>query len=211
MIDDLLPLVSRPSRYIGKEVNTHRKDPAVAKLRFALAFPDLYEIGMSYVGLHLLYHLLNSLEGVVCERVFSPWFDMEERLRSREIPLMSLESRIPLREFDIIGFSLQYELTYTNVLNILDLGGLPLRASERDEDLPLVIAGGPCAMQPEPLAEFVDAFLLGEAEEALPEMLRVYREWKEARGTKDELLAALSGIKGVYVPSLFSVDYDEEG
>jgi len=211
MIDDLLPLVSRPSRYIGKEVNTHRKDPAVAKLRFALAFPDLYEIGMSYVGLHLLYHLLNSLDGVVCERVFSPWFDMEERLRSREIPLMSLESRIPLREFDIIGFSLQYELTYTNVLNILDLGGLPLRASERDRDLPLVIAGGPCAMQPEPLAEFVDAFLLGEAEEALPEMLRVYRDWKEARGTKDELLEALSGIKGVYVPSLFSVDYDEEG
>jgi len=211
MLEGLLPLVNRPSRYIDGEVNVHGKDPQGAEVLFALAFPDLYEIGMSYVGLQILYRLLNALPGVVCERVFSPFLDLEGRLRAERLPLVSLESRIPLKDFDIVGFSLQYELTYTNLLNILELGGIPLLASERQEDMPLVIAGGPCAMQPEPLTDFIDAFVLGDAEHALPQLVETFRKWKEAKGTKGELLEALSEIPGVYVPSLFEVGYDRDG
>lgn len=210
-IDRLLPLVKRPSTYIDHEVNRHSKDPKGSEVLFALCFPEVYEVGMSYPGLCLLYWLLNSMEGVVCERVFAPFPDMEAILRRERIPLGSLESRIPLKEFDIVGFSLQYELTYTNLLNILDLGGIPLRSADRDRDMPLVIAGGPGAMNPEPLAEFVDAFVLGDGEEVLREIVDLFRLWKKARGTKDELLEALAGIPGVYVPSFFEVRTGGDG
>jgi len=211
VFERILPFVSRPSAYIGKEVNAHQKDPNRAKVLFGLVFPETYAIGMSHLGLQILYRLLNDLPHVVCERVFAPLPDMEARLKKEGLPLVSLESKIPLKRFDILGFSLQYELTYTNLLAILELGGIPLLSKERDEGLPLVIAGGPCAMQPEPLADFVDAFLLGEGELRLVEIVNLYKEWKESKGSKDELLRALTHIPGVYVPSFFSMKWGKDG
>ncbi|MBW2039048.1 MAG: TIGR03960 family B12-binding radical SAM protein [Deltaproteobacteria bacterium] len=207
MLKDLLPLVSRPSRYLGREVNSCRKDLQQAKLRFALVFPDAYEIGMSHLGMQILYGLLNAQEGIVCERAFSPWSDMEELLRCRGIPLFSLESHAPLREFDVIGFSLQYELCYTNVLNVLSLAQIPLLARDRGEDMPLIIGGGPCAFNPEPLADFFDAFVLGDGEEVTLEVIDLISRWKEDGGDKDTLLRELASIDGVYIPSFFQVSY----
>jgi radical SAM family uncharacterized protein/radical SAM-linked protein len=207
MYERLLPLVKRPSSYMDHEFNLYKKDPK-GKLLFCLCFPDLYEVGMSHVGLQILYSLLNSMEEVVCDRAFAPLPDMEEQLRKNGLPLLSIERRIPLRDFHIVGFSLQYELNYTNLLNMLDLGGIPLLSSQRDRDMPLVIAGGPLAMQPEPLVDFVDAFVLGDGEVVLPELIRVYKLWKEAKGIKAELLEALSKIQGVYVPSFFQVHWE---
>jgi radical SAM family uncharacterized protein/radical SAM-linked protein len=211
MIQDLLPLVSRPCRYLGGEVNACHKDVNQAELRFALCFPDAYEIGMSHLGMQILYGLLNAQEGIVCERAFSPWFDMETRLRSRNIPLSSLESDTPLRVFDVIGFSLQYELCYTNVLNILSLAQIPLLARERGGDMPVVIGGGPCAFNPEPLADFFDAFCLGDGEEVILEVIDLIRRWKADGGDKDALLQELASIEGVYVPTLFQVCYQSDG
>jgi radical SAM family uncharacterized protein/radical SAM-linked protein len=211
MIQDLLPLVSRPCRYLGGEVNACRKDIQQAELRFALCFPDAYEIGMSHLGMQILYGLLNAQEGIVCERAFSPWFDMEARLRSRNIPLSSLESDTPLRAFDVIGFSLQYELCYTNVLNMLSLAGIPLLAREREADMPVVIGGGPCAFNPEPLADFFDAFCLGDGEEVILEVTDVIKRWKTEGRDKDRLLRELAAIDGVYVPSAFQVSYQSDG
>jgi len=211
MMQDLLPLVSRPCRYLGGEVNACRKDINQAELRFALCFPDAYEIGMSHLGMQILYGLLNAQEGIVCERAFSPWFDMEARLRSRNIPLSSLESGTPLRAFDVIGFSLQYELCYTNVLNMLSLAQIPLLARERGADMPLIIGGGPCAFNPEPLADFFDAFCLGDGEEVILEVVDLIKRWKADGGDKDTLLQALASIEGVYVPSLFQVSYQSDG
>lgn len=211
MLQRILPFVNRPSAYIGGEINAHEKDPKRAKVLFGLVFPEVYAIGMSHVGFQILYRLLNDMPDVVCERVFAPLPDMEEKLRKEGLPLMSLESKIPLRRFDILGFSLQYELTYTNLLAILDLGQIPLFSKERDEGFPLVIAGGPCSMQPEPLADFVDAFLLGDGERRLGDIVCLYKEWKESRGSKDELLEALTRIPGVYVPCLFSVRWGKDG
>jgi radical SAM family uncharacterized protein/radical SAM-linked protein len=211
MIKDLLTQVSRPTRYLGKEVNACRKENAAGQLRFALAFPDAYEVGMSHLGIQILYGLLNAREGIACERVFSPWFDMKALLRAREIPLGTLESGTPLRRFDVVGFSLQYELCYTNVLDILSLAQIPLRARERGADMPLIIGGGPCAFNPEPLAEFFDCFCLGDGEEVIIEVVEVIRQWKEGGGDKDTLLAELARIEGVYVPSLFDVNYRSDG
>ena len=211
MLQDLLSLVSRPCRYLGGEVNACRKDINQAELRFALCFPDAYEIGMSHLGIQILYGLLNAQEGIVCERSFSPWFDMEIRLRSGKIPLSSLESGTPLRAFDVIGFSLQYELCYTNVLNMLSLAQIPLLAREREEDMPVVIGGGPCAFNPEPLADFFDAFCLGDGEEVVLEVIDVIKRWKTEGGDKDSLLKGLASIEGVYVPSLFRVSYQSDG
>jgi len=159
--DDLLR-VSKPSRYTGGEINSVVKDLSRVRLKFALAFPDVYEVGMSHLGFQILYHILNQNEEIACERVFAPWPDREEFLRERSLPLTSLESSLPLREFDVLGFSLQYELNYTGVLNILNLSGIPLRATDRGANDPLIIGGGPCAMNPEPLADFFDAFVLGD-------------------------------------------------
>ena len=199
---ELLPLVSKPVRYLGREINSIRKDPSEVRLKFCFAFPDVYEVGMSHLGIQILYHILNSKNGVTCERVFAPWVDMEKVLRGKGIPLSSLESSTPLHQFDILGFSLQYELCFTNVLNMLDLSNIPLFSRDRDERFPLIIAGGPTAFNPEPVADFFDAIVIGDGEEAVLEICDVALQWKESRGKKDDLLKSLSGLNGVYVPGL---------
>lgn len=194
--------IIRPGRYIGKEWNSIRKPPDKGDIRVALAFPDIYEIGMSYLGYKILYFLLNRIPGIHAERVYTPWIDMEGKMRNNSVPLSSLETGTPLQDFDVVGFSLQHEFCYTNILNMLDLGGIPLKSSQRDESFPLVLGGGPGAFNPEPLACVFDAIVLGEAEECLPELLEKYRTWKESKAERSILLKEISGITGVYVPQL---------
>ena len=211
-IQDILPLVERPSRYLGTEINCIKKDENKVKLRMALVFPDLYEIGTSHLGLNILYHILNSHEEIAAERVFVPGTDMEAYLRSSDIPLMSLESKKPLKDFDIIGFSLLYELNYTNVLNILDLAKIPFFSSERDSSYPLIIAGGPCACNPEPVADFFDAIVIGDGENVIMEISRSWLNWKEGfNGEKESLYKIWSDIQGVYIPAFFQIDHDSSG
>jgi radical SAM family uncharacterized protein/radical SAM-linked protein len=205
---DLLK-VEKPARYMGGEMGARKKEKA--ELRFVLAFPDVYEVGMSHLGLQILYGALNGVDWVAAERVYAPWPDMEEMLRRDGTPLSTLESGLPLREADIIGFTLQYELSYTNILNMLELSGIPLLVKDRDEGFPLILGGGPCACNPEPLADFFDAFLLGDGEEAVLEIAQACREWREAGGAREALLERLAAIEGVYVPSLFAIDYDPSG
>src|SRR5262249_28978902 len=195
----------KPARYVGGEWNTVHKSAEEIRTRIALCFPDTYEIGMSHLGLKILYSLLNNREGWSAERVYAPWPDMEARLRERRIPLLSLESYRPLRDFDIVGFSLQYELTYTNLLTMLDLGGIPLHTRERTLDDPLIIAGGPTVYSSEPVADFIDVIVVGDGEEAFPELVACYVELRD-RGVLDrrEILTELSKIEGMYVPSLYS-------
>jgi len=200
--EEILPLVQKPGRYIGGEINATRKDRTACALTVALAFPDTYEIGMSHLGLQILYSILNDDRRIAAERVFAPWPDMEALMRERSIPLASLESGTPLCAFDIVGFSLQYELSYTNVLNMLDLGGIPLYAAQREEGAPLIIAGGPCAFNPRPMAPFFDAFAVGEGEEVIGEISRAVIGGKERGCPRSELLSLLAGIDGVWVPSL---------
>ncbi len=200
--EHILPFVSKPSRYIGGEWNAVVKDPTTVDLRVALAFPDAYEIGMSHIGLKILYQLLNARPEILAERVYAPWLDAEALFRRRRIPLCSHESGLPLAAFDILGFTLQYELSFTTILNMLDLAAIPLRATERDSRHPLVVAGGPVAFAPEPLADFMDAFLVGDGEEATLELCQVVREWKCAGGSREDLLRAVKGIAGMYVPTL---------
>jgi radical SAM family uncharacterized protein len=209
--EDILLQVQKPARYLGREWNVSRKEFDKAAIKFALCFPDMYEVGMSNLGIRILYGILNKQEDTVCERLFSPGTDLENLVRGGKTDLVSLESQRKLREFDIVGFSLGSELCYTNVLNILDLAGIPLRASDRDEKYPLVMAGGPCVLNPEPMHEFIDAFVIGEAEEAALELLEVYRKSKAAKTSKQDLLFALSQIEGVYVPSLYEAIYSAEG
>ncbi len=199
----------KPGRYVGNELGAIKKDHQV-KLKVALAFPDVYEIGMSYVGLSILYHLINKRPNSVAERVFAPWVDAEELLRKKELPLLSLETHTPLKEFDVIGFSLTYELNYTTALNILDLAGIPVFSSQRTEDDPLIIAGGPSALNPEPMAEFIDLFALGDGEEIIDEVLDEIEKSKQDGIKKEELLLRLAKIPGVYVPSFYEVKYDAE-
>ena len=201
-LKEFLPLVSKPVRYLGQELHSVRKDPTEVKVKFCLAFPDVYEVGMSHLGLQILYHILNEKEGVACERVFAPWIDMEKVLRDKQIPLSSLESSTPLNKFDIMGFSLQYELCYTNVLNMLDLSNIPLFSKDRDERFPLIIAGGPLTFNPAPVADFFDAMVIGDGEEVVLEICNLALQWKEARSTKEDFLKSLSQLEGVYVPSL---------
>ncbi|HSD51462.1 MAG TPA: TIGR03960 family B12-binding radical SAM protein [Candidatus Methylomirabilis sp.] len=200
--ESILPFVAKPSRYLAGEWNAVVKDPATANVRVALAFPDAYEIGMSHMGLKILYQLLNARPEFMAERVYAPWLDAEALLRQQRIPLCSHESALPLESFDIVGFTLQYELSFATILNMLELGGIPLRSSERDEQHPLIVAGGPVAFAPEPLADFMDAFLLGDGEEAALELCEVVREWKRAGTSREELLRAVKGIAGIYVPAL---------
>ena len=207
----LFDKVEKPGRYIGKELNSVMKNTDDIDVRYVFAFPDLYEIGMSHLGMHILYGVLNSIDGVWCERVFSVATDMEERLRTNNLPLFSLESRTPLHEFDFIGFTLQYELSYTNILNIMQLGKIPLRSSDRDENHPIVMMGGPCAYNPEPLADFADMILLGEGEEIMQEIMELYKKHKKANYSKKEfLLEAAKSIDGVYVPAFYSVSYNDD-
>jgi len=209
--DTILHKVTRPARYTGGEWNSVRADWEAARLRMALAYPDTYEIGMSNMALPIFYDLLNRQPGVLAERVFAPWTDMEAAMRQAGIPLLSLESKHPLREFDIVGFSLGYELTYTNVLNMLDLGGIPVLSAERGEGHPLVIAGGGCALNPEPMADFIDLFVVGEGEDVVPRLVANALTWKQDGGQKRDLLRRLAGLPGVYVPSLYDVEYHPDG
>jgi len=212
MLDQcLLSRIHLPGRYLGNEVNSIRKDWDSAELRIALAFPDLYEVGMSHIGLSILYFVLNHRPDTLAERVFAPAPDLENLLREKQRPLTSLESDTPLNRFDIIGFSLQTELDFTNVLNMLDLAGIPLWAERRDERHPLIIAGGPCVANPEPMAAFFDAFMIGEGEEAVERLADSVVEWKQAHGSKDELLLALTRIGGMYVPAFFKPIHDGKG
>lgn len=209
-LKDFLPLVRRPARYIGGEINSIKKDLSKVRLTFGLAFPDAYEVGMSHLGIQILYQTLNGREDIACERVFAPWTDMEAVLRGRGLKLATLESVIPLNELGIIGFSLQYELSYTNILNMLDLGGVPLEARERRVQDPFVIGGGPTVFNPEPVAEFFDAFLLGDGEEAVLEMADAVIEGRAKGEGRAEILRRLSRIEGVYVPSFFEVSYNPD-
>ncbi len=214
MYEDILLKVNKPAQYIGQEVNCAKKDFTAAKIKFAISFPDLYEVGMSNLGLKIIYGLLNDIPDVACERFFSPNQDMEELLRLESRQILSLESRRKLSEFDIAGFSLGSELDYTNVLNILELGGIPLKSASRDCTYPLIIGGGPCTLNPEPMHDFFDFFVIGEAEDAALEVINLYREYKEAYKTakidKQALLVKFSQIEGVYVPSLYEVSYDKD-
>ena len=207
-LDDILYEVSRPARYSGGEWNSRVKDWQATPIRIALAFPDVYEIGMSNLALPILYNILNDQPDVLAERVYAPWVDMEALLRQHHIPLFSLETRHHLKDFDILGFSLGYELTYTNVLNILDLAQIPLFSSQRKSSHPLIIAGGSCALNPEPMADFIDLFVIGEAEEAILKLLDVFRTFK---GNKKKLLEEAASLPGVYVPSLYEVSYHKDG
>ena len=199
---EFLSLVSKPVRYLGEEIHSAKKDPAEVKLKFCLAFPDVYEVGMSHLGIQILYHILNGRGGVACERAFAPWVDMEKVLRGKKIPLSSIESSIPLRQFDIVGFSLQYELCFTNVLNMLDLSGIPLFSKDRDDRFPIILAGGPLTFNPAPVADFFDAMVIGDGEEVISEICDLALERKEANAGKEEFLKSLSQLRGVYVPSL---------
>lgn len=205
----LLMEVEKPARYMGGEWNMVKKEGG--NFRFALCFPDVYEIGMSHMGSRILYHVLNEMEGVACERCFCPWSDMEALLRREGMPLFSLENRLPLGSFDIVGFSLLYEMCYTNILTMLELSRIPFLAKERGEDMPLILAGGPCAVNPEPLAEIVDAVIVGDGEEAEPEIVEAVRASKAAGESKRQLLLRLSAIEGVYIPSFYEANYTPEG
>lgn len=210
-IKNLLPLVRKPGRYIGGEVNSVKKDLSTVKLKFGLGFPDVYDVGMSHLGIQILYQILNSREDTACERVYAPWADMEALLRGRGLKLSTLESGIPLEKLDVMGFSLQYELSYTNVLNMLELGGIPFYSKDRKKGDTFVIGGGPVAFNPEPVAEFFDAFLLGDGEEAVHEIADVFIKGKEIGAERIDILKALSKIEGVYVPSFFDVAYNADG
>ncbi len=209
--EKMLKKVEKPGRYIGKEKNSIVKDFDNTNVRFAFCFPDVYEVGMSHLGMQILYFLVNQEEDFLCERVFAPWIDMEEQLRSNNTKLFSLENRRALDEFDIVGFTLQYEMSYTNILNMLELGGIPLLSEDRKSEDPLVIAGGPCAYNPEPLADFIDIFLIGEGEEINIPLFKLYQEHKNNGYNKENFLREAAKLQGVYVPSFYDVEYTDDG
>ena len=209
--EQLIMTVQKPGRYSGGEVNQVVKDKSAVDVRFAFCFPDTYEIGMSHLGMKILYSLFNERDDIWCERVFAPWIDFEKVMRENDIPLYALESRDSIRDFDFVGFTLQYELSYTNILSMLDLGGIPLKASERDDSYPIIVAGGPCTCNPEPLCDFFDIFFLGEGEKVDLEVIDLYKQNKANGGTKLDFLRAASKIKGVYVPALYDVSYNADG
>ena len=210
---ELLQAVTKPARYTGKEWNSSKKRHEDVLCTFALSMPDVYEVGMSNLGLKILYEILNRREDTAAERVYAPWVDMEAEMRKRGLPLFSLETRTPIRDFDFLGFSLQYEMIYTNVLNMLDLAGIPLWASERGADVPFVVGGGPCVYNVEPVADFFDLFVIGEGEEVLGELVSLFVEWKgEGRpGGRQGFLRRAARISGVYVPSIYEPRYDGDG
>lgn len=210
-LEKMLSEVQKPARYVGGEWNSVQKDWNSIAVKMAFAFPDVYEVGMSHLGLQILYHVVNSRQDALMERVFAPWSDLEELLRRHNIPLFSLESRRPLGDFDILAFTLQYEMSFTNLLNMLDLAGIPLRSRERGEKEPLVIAGGPCAFNPEPLADFLDIVAIGEGEELINDIIDLYKNAREKGLSRSELLREAARIPGLYVPSLYQVDYRSDG
>lgn len=209
--DDILLGVEKPARYIGNEVNSVMKDKSRVQIRFAFAFPDVYEIGMSHLGISLLYDMLNQRDDIWCERVYSPWTDLDRIMRERDIPLFALESQDPVKDFDFLGITIQYEMCYTNILQILDLSKIPLMASERGEEDPIVIGGGPCTYNPEPLSDFFDLFYIGEGECSYFELMDKYKECKKSGKSRREFLEAAAGVPGIYVPSFYDVTYNADG
>ncbi|CBZ04889.1 TIGR03960 family B12-binding radical SAM protein [Clostridium botulinum] len=207
--DDVLFRVEKPARYIGGELNSYNKDLNDIDIRYAFCFPDVYEVGMSHLGMKILYYILNERKDIFCERIFAPWPDMEKIMREENIPLYGLESKDPIKDFDFIGFTLQYEMSYTNILNMLDLAGVTIRASKRGEEEPIVMCGGPCAYNPEPLYNIADMFVLGEGEELNTKILDLYKKYK-GKGKKKEFLREASKIRGVYIPSLYEVTYKKD-
>jgi len=209
--DDILLQVEKPARYVGGEVNAIYKHLASIDIRFALCFPDIYEIGMSHVGLSILYNFLNERSDTWCERVFSPWIDLDQILEERNLPLFSLESQTPLKEFDFIGFTVQYEMCYTNILRVLELSNVPIDRRDRREEDPIVCAGGPCVYNPEPISDFIDFFYIGEGEVALDDIMVLYKTHQAQGGKRKDFLKKVAKINGVYVPALYTVTYNEDG
>ena len=209
--DEVLLSIEKPARYIGGEVNSVMKDKEEVDIRFAMCFPDVYEIGMSHLGIQILYDMFNRREDTWCERVYSPWLDLDKVMRDRDIPLFALESQDPVRDFDFLGITIQFEMCYTNILQILDLSQIPLRAADRTEDDPIVIGGGPCAYNPEPLAEFFDIFYIGEGETVYDELLDTYKEWKKSGASRKDFLRQAARIDGLYVPQFYDVTYHSDG
>ena len=207
----ILPSVEKPTRYIGTEFNSVHKDLNGINIRFAFCFPDVYEVGMSHLGMKILYHLLNSVDDIYCERVFAPWVDMEEKMRENDIPLFSLETMSPVSDFDFIGFTLQYEMSYSNIVNMLKLANVAPKSCDRKEGDPFVCFGGPCAYSSEAIADFADFYMLGEGEEVMIEVMDAYREWKKRGGTRFEFLKEISQIGGIYVPSFYEISYNDDG
>ena len=205
-LEKLLPKVEKPARYTGGEFGEIIKTNP--ELTFALCFPDTYEIGMSHLGSRILYNILNKIDGLACERAYAPWVDMEKLMREDNIPMYSLETKRPLRNFDVIGFSLLYELCYTNILTMLELSGIPFYASQRDDSYPLIVCGGPCVCNPEPIAPFFDAVMFGDGEEMIVEFANICRQAKKEKLNKKELLMRLKDIEGVYIPSYYKPEYN---
>ncbi|MEY8395084.1 TIGR03960 family B12-binding radical SAM protein [Lachnospiraceae bacterium 45-P1] len=209
--DEILLSIQQPARYIGGEVNMCMKDPKSVAVRFAMCFPDVYEIGMSHLGIQILYDMLNKKEDVYCERVYSPWMDLDAVMREKHIPLFSMETQEPIKNFDFLGITLQYEMCYTNILQILDLSRIPLHAADRTWDDPIVIGGGPCALNPEPIAEFFDIFYIGDGETVYYDLMDVYKESRKQNDSRDAFLKKAAQIPGLYVPSLYDPEYNEDG
>ena len=211
LTEEVLLSVEKPARYIGGEVNACMKDPDQVKIRFAMCFPDVYEIGMSHLGIQILYEQFNRRPDTWCERVYSPWMDLDRIMREQKIPLFALESQQPVKDFDFLGITLQYEMCYTNILQILDLSGIPFSAQERDWDVPIVIGGGPCSYNPEPIAEFFDLFYIGEGETVYDELLDLYLDCRAKDVSRMDFLRYASHISGIYVPMLYQASYHEDG
>ena len=209
--DEILLKIEKPARYIGNEINSVMKDKNEVDIRFAMCFPDVYEIGMSNLGMMILYNMFNQREDVWCERLFSPWPDLDKVMREKKIPLFALESQEPIRDFDFLGITIGYEMCYTNILQVLDLSGIPLKSADRGEDFPIVIGGGACAYNPEPLAPFFDMFYIGEGETVYDALFDAYKANKKAGGSRKDFLLAAAKIPGIYVPSLYEVTYKEDG
>ncbi len=209
--DEILLKIEKPARYIGGEVNSVMKDTEKVDIRFAMCFPDVYEIGMSHLGIQILYDMFNRREDVWCERVYSPWVDLDQIMRKEEIPLFALESQDPIREFDFLGITIQYEMCYTNILQILELSQIPLSACDRDDSVPIVIGGGPCTYNPEPLAEFFDLFYIGDGETVYGKLLDAYKENRKGGGSRKDFLEKAAEIEGIYVPGFYEAAYREDG
>lgn len=209
--DEILLSIEKPARYIGGEINMVKKDPSKVDIRFCMCFPDVYEIGMSHLGIQILYDMLNLRDDIYCERVYSPWVDLDAVMREKNIPLFALESQEPVKDFDFLGITLQYEMCYTNILQVLDLAQIPLIAKERTKEHPFVIGGGPCAYNPEPIADFFDMFYIGEGETVYDDLMDAYKEWKKTDESRVDFLKKAAQIEGIYVPQFYDVTYHEDG
>ena len=209
--DAILLGVEKPARYIGQEYNAIVKDKNEVDVRFGMCFPDVYDIGMSHVGLSILYDNLNAREDTWCERIFSPWVDLDKVMVEQSIPLFALESQEPIKNMDIIGFTIQYEMAYTNILRVLDLGQIPLHSRDRSDDDPIICAGGPCVYNPEPISDFIDFFMIGEGETVINELIDAYKVHKAEGGTRQSYLEKIAAFDGIYVPAFYDVSYNEDG